>query len=165
MYTEEELLEAVDILVEEYGFYEDEAIEMIAEQFKVSRENMNGRHNIKTWGQKVSNGVTEDEANKHGASNIYFNPDHTYKDDDHVFRAIDHGSNRESFTERRNKYKQRAEEGEKAAKKVNTVKNAAIGGFVLANGVYLAHKAYKKYKKNNAKQDLKNRNIQKRGRK
>ena len=35
MYTEEELLDAVDILVEEYGFYEDEAIEMIAETYEM----------------------------------------------------------------------------------------------------------------------------------
>ena len=58
MYTEEELLEAVDILVEEYGYDEDEAINMIAESYenidslseenafkKEMRDDFNSRYN------------------------------------------------------------------------------------------------------------------------
>ena len=34
MFTEEELLEAVDILIEDYGYYEDEAIDILVESFE-----------------------------------------------------------------------------------------------------------------------------------
>ena len=39
MFTEEDLLEAVDILVEEYGIDEDEAINMISEQYEIELYN------------------------------------------------------------------------------------------------------------------------------
>ena len=39
-YTEEELLEAVNILVEDYGIDEDEAIEMIAEEVELLDEGL-----------------------------------------------------------------------------------------------------------------------------
>ena len=36
MYTEEELLEAIDTLIEHYGFDEDEAIELVSEEYEKS---------------------------------------------------------------------------------------------------------------------------------
>ena len=52
MYTEEELLEAIDILVEDYGFDEEDAIDIIAESYEMELYSEAGEsHTAEEWEQ------------------------------------------------------------------------------------------------------------------